>query len=68
MDLDPEPHQENVCTDVAPISLPSGPRESSQAQNPPVQSTHVESVESDDDSESDSESSESSFQYADSDY
>jgi hypothetical protein len=68
MDLDPEPHQENVATDVAPVSLPSGPGESSQAQNPPVQSTHVENVESDDDSESDSESSESSFQYADSDY
>jgi hAT family C-terminal dimerisation region len=71
MDLDPEPHQENVATDAAqpaPVSLPSGPGESSQAQNPPVQSTHVENVESDDDSESDSESSEASFQYADSDY
>jgi hypothetical protein len=68
MDLDPEPHQENVATNVAPVSLPSGPGESSQAQNPPVQSTHVENVESDDDSESDSESSESSFQFADSDY
>ena len=63
MDLDPEPHQENVCTDVAPVSLPSGPGESSQAQNPPVETTHVENV--DDDSESDSESSESSFQYTD---
>jgi hypothetical protein len=70
MDLDPEPHQENVCTDAAPVSLPSGPGESSQAQNPPVQSTHVENVddESESYSKSDSESSESSFQYADSDY
>ena len=25
MDLDPEPHQENVCTDATPVSLPSGP-------------------------------------------
>ena len=66
MDLDPEPHQENVCTNVAPVSLPSGPGESSQAQDPPIESTHVENV--DDDSESDSKSSESSFQYADSDY
>jgi hypothetical protein len=70
MDLDPEPHQENVCINVAPISLPSRPGESSQAQNPPVQSTHVENV--DDDSESDSESnsepSESSFPYVDLDY
>jgi hypothetical protein len=70
MDLDPEPHQENVCTNATPVSLPSGPGESSQAQNPPVRSTHVENV--DDDSESDSESNsksfESSFQYADSDY
>jgi len=60
-----------VATDAAqpaPVSLPSGPGESSQAQNPPVQSTHDENVESDDDSESDSESSEASFQYADSDY
>jgi hypothetical protein len=55
-----------VCTDAAPVSLPSGPGKSSQAQNPLVQSTHVENV--DDDSESDSESSESSFQYADLDY
>jgi hypothetical protein len=55
-----------VCTNVAPVSLPSGTGESSQAQNPPVESTHVEDV--DDDSESESESSESSFQYADSDY
>jgi hypothetical protein len=23
MDLDPEPHQENVCTNVAPVSLPA---------------------------------------------
>jgi hypothetical protein len=68
MDLDPEPHQENVCTDAAPVSLPSGPGESSQAQNPPVQSTHVENVDDDSESDSDSESSESSFQYADSDY
>jgi hypothetical protein len=66
MDLDPEPHQENVCINAAPVSLPSGPGESNKAQNPPVQSTHVENV--DDDSESDSKSSESSFQYADSDY
>jgi hypothetical protein len=29
MDLDPEPHQENVCIDAAPVSLPSGPGESS---------------------------------------
>jgi hypothetical protein len=50
MDFDPEPHQENVCTDVAHVSLPSGPGESSQAQNPPIQSTHVENV--DDESES----------------
>jgi hypothetical protein len=62
MDLDPEPHQESVCTNAAPVSLPSGPGESSQAQNPPVESTHVENVDDD------SESSESSFQYADSDY
>jgi hypothetical protein len=34
MDLDPEPHQENVCTDVAPASLPSGPGESSQVRIP----------------------------------
>jgi hypothetical protein len=66
MDLDPEPHQQNVCTDAAPVSLPSKPGESSQAQNPPIQSTHVENVN--EDSKSDSESSESSFQYADSDY
>jgi len=52
MDLDPQPHQENVCTDVATVSLPSGPGESSQAWNPPVESTHVEDV--DDDSESES--------------
>ena len=48
MDLD----QENVCIDVATVSLPSGPGESSQARNPPVESTHVEDV--DDDSESES--------------
>ena len=39
MDLDPEPHQENVATGAAQpahVSLPSGPGESSQAQNPPV--------------------------------
>jgi hypothetical protein len=59
MDLDLKPHQENVCTDVAPVSFPSGPGESSQAQNPPVESTHVENV--DDDSESNSKSSEASF-------
>jgi hypothetical protein len=52
MDLDPQTHQENVCTDVATVSLPSGPGESSQARNPPVESTHVEDV--DDDSESES--------------
>lgn len=70
IDLDPEPHQENVCTDVAPVSLPFGPGESSQAQNPPVESTHVEDVDDDSESEfeSDSKSSESSFQYVDSDY
>jgi hypothetical protein len=70
MDLDLEPHQENVCTDVAPVSLPSGPGESSQAQNPPVESTHIEDVDDDSESESESksESSESDFQYADSDY
>jgi hypothetical protein len=51
-----------VCTEAAPVSLPSRPGESSQAQNPPVQSTHVENVDDD------SEYSESSFQYADSDY
>jgi hypothetical protein len=66
MDLDPQRHQENVCTDVAVISLPSRPGESRQAQNPPIESTHVEDV--DDDSESETESSESEFQYADSDY
>jgi hypothetical protein len=49
MDLDPQTHQENVCNDVAIVSLPSGPGESSQAQNPLVESTHVEDV--DDDSE-----------------
>jgi hypothetical protein len=52
MDLDPQTHQENVCIDVAIVSLPSGPGESNQAQNPPVESTHVEDV--DDDSESES--------------
>jgi hypothetical protein len=41
-----------VCTDVANVSLPCGPGESSQARNPPVESTHVEDV--DDDSESES--------------
>jgi hypothetical protein len=51
---------------VATVSLPSGPGESSQTQNPAVESTHVEDV--DDDSESEFESSESEFQYADSDY
>ena len=45
-------HQENVCIDVATVSLPSGPRESGQARNPPVESTHVEDV--DDESESES--------------
>jgi hypothetical protein len=45
-------HQQNVYTDVATVSLPYGPRESSQAQNPPVESTRVEDV--DDDSESES--------------
>jgi hypothetical protein len=44
--------------------LDQGNGESSQARNPPVESTHVEDV--DDDSES--ESSKSEFQYADSDY
>jgi hypothetical protein len=70
MDLDLEPHQENLCTDVAPVSLPSGPGESSQAQNSPVESTHVEDVDDDSEFESeyDSESFEASFQYADSDY
>jgi hypothetical protein len=70
MDLDLELHQENVYTDAAPVSLPSGPGESSQAHNPPVESTHVEDVDDDSESESESESesSESSFQYADSDY
>jgi len=71
MDLDPQPREENVCTDVAVVSLPSGPGESSQAQIPPTQPTHVEDLdddsESEAESESDSESSES-FQYADSDY
>jgi hypothetical protein len=57
--LDPQPHQENVCTDVVVVSLPSGPGESSQAWNPLVESTHVEDVDDD---------SESEFQYADSDY
>jgi hypothetical protein len=52
MDLYPQTHQENVCTDVATVSLPSGPGESSQAWNPPVESTHVEDV--DDDSECES--------------
>jgi hypothetical protein len=52
MDLDPQPHQENVCTDVAIVSFPSGPGESSQARNTRVESTHVEDV--DDDSESES--------------
>jgi hypothetical protein len=55
MDLNPQTHQENVCTDVATISLPFGPGESSQARNPPVESTHVKDV----DDESKSESSES---------
>jgi hypothetical protein len=70
MDLDPQPHQENVCIDVAVVSLPSGPGESSQARNPPVESTHVEDVDDDSEfeSESESESSKSEFQYANSDY
>jgi hypothetical protein len=68
MDLDPEPHQENVCIDDAHVSLPSEPGESSQAQNPPVESTHVEDVDDDSESKSESESSKSEFQYADSDY
>jgi hypothetical protein len=70
MDLDPHPHQENVCIDVATVSLPSGLGESSQARNPPVESTHVDDVDDDSESESESESgsSESEFQYADSDY
>jgi hypothetical protein len=51
MDLYPEPHQENVCTDAAPVSLPYGPEESSQAQNPPIESTHVEDVDDDSKSE-----------------
>ena len=70
MDLDPQPHQENVCTDVAIVSLPFEPRESSHARNPPVESTHVEDVDDDfvSESKSDSESFESSFQYANSDY
>jgi hypothetical protein len=59
MDLDPQPHQENVCTDVATIFFPSGPGELSQTRNPLVESTHVEDVDDD---------SESEFQYADSDY
>jgi hypothetical protein len=68
--LDPQPHQENVCTDIATVSLPSGPEESSQARNPLVESTHVEDVNDDSESESESksESSDSEFQYADSDY
>jgi hypothetical protein len=70
MDLDPKPHQENLCTNVAPVPLPSGPRESSQAQNPPVESNQVGDVDDDSESESESESesSESSFQYANLDY
>ena len=52
MDLDPQTHQENVCTDVATVSLPSGLGESSQARNPPVESTHVEDVDDDFESES----------------
>jgi hypothetical protein len=56
MDLDPHPHQENVCTDVATVSLPSGLGESSQARNPPVESTRVEDVDDDSKSESKSES------------
>ena len=52
MDLDPQAHQENVCTDVATVSLPFRTRESCQALNPLVESTHVEDV--DDDSESES--------------
>jgi hypothetical protein len=50
------------------MSLPSGPKESSQARNPPVESTHVEDVDDESESESESESSESEFQCADSDY
>jgi hypothetical protein len=70
MDLDPQPHQENVCTDVAVVSFPSGPGESNQAWNPPVESTHVEDVDDDSksESESESESSKFEFQYANSDY
>jgi hypothetical protein len=70
MDLDPKPHQENVCIDVAPVSFPSGLGESRQVQNPPVESTHVEDVDDESKSKSDSESksSMSSFQYADSNY
>jgi hypothetical protein len=64
MDLDPQLHQENVCTDVVAVFLPFGIGESSQARNPLVESTHVEDV--DDDFES--KSFESKFQYVDSNY
>jgi len=71
MDLDPPapPHEENVGTDVAVVALPSGPGESSQARNPPVESSHVEDVDDDSESESESnsESSEDDVQYAESD-
>ena len=71
MDLDPPapPHEENVGTDVAVVALPSGPGESSQARNPPVESSHVEDVDDDSksESESNSESSEDDVQYAESD-
>jgi hypothetical protein len=50
MDLDPQTHQENFFIDVAAVTSPFGPGESSQARNHPVESTHVEDV--DDDSES----------------
>ena len=49
-------HIKRMCAlmlQVATVSLPSGPGESSQTQNPAVESTHVEDV--DDDSESESE-------------
>ena len=71
MDLDPlaPPHDENVGTDVAAVPLFSGPGESSHAQNPPVESSHVEDVDDDSESESESnsESSEDDVQYAESD-
>lgn len=60
LDLDPLPHQQDVNIGVG--QLPSRPGESSQAQNPHVESSHVEDVDDDSDSNSEPE-----FEHEDSD-